>query len=90
MLFLVVLGEDSGWGCTGATEEEVATGNAETGNRKQKNAGETIGENIVTVITDGRWWLNTLAQIIPDYNCFPTFSILIAYYEIPRWRKLSI
>jgi len=36
MLFLVVFGENSGrgcTGCTGATEEEVATGNDETGNR---------------------------------------------------------
>jgi len=102
MLFLVMLGEDSGRGCTGCTgaTEEVATGNDETGNRAgwSEPPGYKCWQDNTSckmLITDGQdtmveWWPNTLVQVIPDYTCFPTFSILIKCNEIPSWRKLSI
>jgi len=105
MLFLVVLGEDSGRGAyrtyrwrSGYRSYRRRSGYRKWRNRKQKRnslvgaSGKIIRVNIVTVAR--YWWPWYHAEMVaeyscPDYNCFPTFSISIKYYEIPSWRKLS-
>jgi len=67
---------------------------------EKKQAGRSLWQDNTSkncysckiLITDGRdtmlrWWLNTLVQIIPDYSCFPTFSIWIKCNGYQAWEN---